>query len=167
MKWIIKKKEVPVINKRKEKAIIVDIDGTLANIDHRRHLVEGEKKDWKQFNYEAVNDTPNKAVVELCSKFSYSYPIKILFVSGRNESLRTLTKMQIKDWLNIYDYELFMRKNDDFRRDTELKLEIFSQVIKDKYDILFAVDDNKDIVDLWRFLGIFTFDCACYERKDN
>ena len=29
------------------KCVIVDVDGTLANTDHRQHFMKLEKKDWK------------------------------------------------------------------------------------------------------------------------
>lgn len=32
------------------KAIIVDLDGTLANCEHRRHFLETKPKDWKSFH---------------------------------------------------------------------------------------------------------------------
>ena len=44
---------------------IFDIDGTLMNIDHRRHYVEGDKKDWKSFVDNIKHDTPNYPVVNI------------------------------------------------------------------------------------------------------
>jgi hypothetical protein len=38
-----------------KKVIICDLNGTLCNIDHRRHFVEEEPQDWKSF-YEAIED---------------------------------------------------------------------------------------------------------------
>ena len=46
---------------------ICDIDGTLMNIDHRRHFVEGDKKDWKSFE-DNINNQAD-------SDFYFSYPI--------------------------------------------------------------------------------------------
>lgn len=31
------------------KYVIVDIDGTVADLSHRIHFIEGEKKDWDSF----------------------------------------------------------------------------------------------------------------------
>ena len=151
------------------KTIIVDIDGTLANIEHRRYLVEGDKKDWNKFKSEANNDAPNEWCVVICDSF-YSNPygsdVSIIFVSGREEKYRKLTQMQIVQWTTIFNYKLFLRKDNDYRKDAEVKKEIYEEHIKDKYNILFAIDDSKEIVDLWRSFGITTLDCCDYNRNE-
>ena len=38
------------------KIVLCDIDGTVANNDHRQHYLEG-KKDWDGFFSELINDT--------------------------------------------------------------------------------------------------------------
>lgn len=43
----------------KQKAIIVDLDGTLCNAEHRKHYVEAKKKDWKSFYNGIAQDKPN------------------------------------------------------------------------------------------------------------
>jgi len=42
-----------------KKAIIVDIDGTLADVEHRVHHVQNEPKDWKSFNENMEHDELN------------------------------------------------------------------------------------------------------------
>lgn len=32
--------------------------------------------------------------------------------------------------------------------------------IKDKYDVLFAIDDRSSVVDMWRDLGLVCLQCA-------
>ena len=49
---------------------IFDIDGTLMDIDHRRHYVEGDKKDWKSFVDNIKHDTPNDPVVDILLQLS-------------------------------------------------------------------------------------------------
>lgn len=34
----------------KTEFVIVDIDGTVADLRHRIHFIEGEKKDWDSFS---------------------------------------------------------------------------------------------------------------------
>jgi FMN phosphatase YigB (HAD superfamily) len=38
--------------------IIFDIDGTLMDISHRKHFVDGDKKDWQAFKNATIKDTP-------------------------------------------------------------------------------------------------------------
>ena len=47
---------------------IFDIDGTLMNIDHRRHFVEGETKDWKSFEENIKYDSVNTKLNNLFTK---------------------------------------------------------------------------------------------------
>lgn len=42
------------------RVILIDLDGTLANCDHRRHFVEGTKKNWSDFYQNMAFDTVNE-----------------------------------------------------------------------------------------------------------
>ena len=48
-----------------KKTIIFDIDGTLADIRHRRGFLDGDRPDWNRFNAAMGDDTPNAPVVAL------------------------------------------------------------------------------------------------------
>jgi hypothetical protein len=80
---------------------------------------------------------------------------KIIIVTGRDESARELTI----DWLNFYkipfDY-MFMRPENDYRKDSLVKSEIYNNELN-KYNILFVYDDRNQVVDMWRELGVKTF----------
>ena len=41
-----------------DRVAIFDVDGTLMDIDHRRHFVEGDKKDFKSFFAAMDQDIP-------------------------------------------------------------------------------------------------------------
>lgn len=179
--------------------ILVDIDGTLANCDHRRHFVDvslntefephgldpltGEhdgyfdddgnpfKKNWKSFNEQMVNDTPNDWCVEIINRFSrdlYSSDgilqeeaVKFIFITAREELFRVMTRNQILAWTNLRSYqELLMRPSKDYRPDTDIKKEIYEKHIKNKYDVLFCVDDRDCVVKLWRSLGLICLQCS-------
>ena len=51
-------------NKIPKEIILCDIDGTIANNNHRQHLL-GEFKDWDKFFYEMSNDEPIDEVIRL------------------------------------------------------------------------------------------------------
>lgn len=133
----------------KKEAIIIDLDGTLANCDHRRHLVEGEKRDWDRFFSLMWKDTANYIVWE----FTQNPYATVLIVSGRPNKYRRTTVKWLKD-NNITYNRLFMRKNGDYRKDDVVKQEIYDTKIKDKYDIKFAIDDREDIAEVWNRNGI-------------
>ena len=41
------------------KTITFDIDSTLANIEHRRVFLDGDRPDWARFNAAMGENTPN------------------------------------------------------------------------------------------------------------
>ena len=88
-----------------------------------------------------------------------SYGYKIYFVTGRGENYRKMTV----DWLiqyNVFYDELHMRKNQDFREDSEVKEEIYINEIEKIAQVLFVVDDRKSVVERWRKLGLTCLQCA-------
>jgi hypothetical protein len=64
---------------------------------------------------------------------------------------------QTEAWLEKHHIRydlLFMRKTADSRPDTVIKREIYRSYIKDKYSVLFVLDDRTRIVNMWRNLGL-------------
>jgi hypothetical protein len=135
--------------------IIVDIDGTLANIGHRRHFMEQEKKDWDSFYKEMHKDKPNYWCTQLIVKMTPYY--EIILLSGRPDNYRNITEQWLKEW-NIPYKELIMRKSGDFRKDAIIKEELFDQHLNNK-EILFVVDDRQQVVDMWRKKGLTCLQC--------
>ena len=147
----------------KPKAIICDLDGTLANIDHRRHFVECPpiekiqiggppvKKDWRNFYAEIPHDTVNLWCLEILQRFSVWHleNRQIIFVSGRPiEYLPQTEKFLLEKCLmypSFNGYKLFMRPSGDNRKDFEIKKEIYEREIKDKYDVLFVIEDGFEL----------------------
>ncbi len=142
----------------KQKAIIVDLDGTLCDVGHRVHHVEKVEKDWKQFNELMVHDSLNHWCFELMEAL-IDRGYKILFVTGRGEFWRGPTETWLLKHSVKYDL-LFMRGILDRREDSDVKQDIYEQNIKDHYDILFVVDDRKSVVERWRKLELVCLQCA-------
>lgn len=120
------------------KAIICDLDGTLALMNGRNPF-DASKCDEDEINNPVAN------VLRNYKKLGY----EILLVSGREDrykdpTLRFLEKHQIE-----YD-ELIMRKTQDSRKDSIIKTEIYNEFIKDKYFVEFVLDDRNQVVDTWR-----------------
>jgi hypothetical protein len=53
-----------------------------------------------------------------------------------------------------------MRKTDDNRKDCIVKKEIYETFIKDKYNVLFVMDDRNQVVNMWREQGLTCFQVA-------
>lgn len=143
-----------------KKAIIVDLDGTLCDCEHRRKLKSNGKIDFNHFldPKNVIKDPLNVWCSELISAM-YSLDYIIIFVSGREDSLKETTINWLKSHM-MNHHVLFMRKAGDYRKDYEVKTEIYNRHIKDEYEILFVVDDRKQVVDMWREMGMVVLHCA-------
>ena len=155
------------------KAIIFDIDGTLANVGHRLHHVTGERKDYDAFNDAMVYDTPREWVCWLANLIADSYGSDpALFIcSGRPETHRTQTVHWLKEHVPTLfggAKALLMRPAGDYRSDVEIKREMLSNIRNQGYDVVLTVDDRQSIVDMWRREGITCLQCdAWQERKKH
>lgn len=142
----------------KKKAIVVDIDGTLADVEHRVHHVREEKKNWRAFNDAMIDDSLNGWCAKLIESMR-TQGFEILFVTGRDENYRTHTESWMKKH-NIQYEKLFMRMAVDFRGDDEVKKDIYLNQIRDHWDVLFVVDDRLSVVKMWREqLGLVCLQC--------
>lgn len=153
----------------KETAIIVDLDGTLCNADHRLHLIQKEPKDFKTFfslaHLDGVNEWCRSIVIGAQASGQ-----RILFVTGRGAGEFELTAKWILDNVGILaklNENIFMRATGDKRSDTEIKLELYRNAIEPNYKVLFAIDDRKAVIDLWRSLGITALHCSDWEEKSG
>ena len=149
------------------KAIVCDLDGTMANIEHRRHHIPrrqpGDKKrprqNWKAFFEEMIFDEVNEWCRELISSMSDRYPI--IYATGRAGEYNDLTRNWLAEkHLTFPGAKLFSRLEKDYRKDSIIKEIILEFEIKPRYDILFIVDDRKQVVDMWRSHGYTVLQCA-------
>lgn len=143
----------------KTDAIWSDLDGTLCNVEHRRHFVrtEGKKKDWKSFFQALVNDTINVPVMETLKRFNHNHDI--VYCSGRSDDYRgqTVEWLQKNEAPNGY---LFMRPRNDFRDDTIVKEIMLEFEVFTRYNILFCLDDRDSVVSMLRKHGLTVFQVA-------
>ena len=140
------------------KTVIFDVDGTLADLSHRRHFVTKFIKNWTQFNAQMGEDVINPAVVELYNTLWDSQKYDIIIVTGRSEEFREVTEQWLV-WNHIPFNRLIMRKEKDNRQDSMVKQEILNLLKAEGKDILFAVDDRQQVVDMWRRNGITCLQC--------
>jgi predicted kinase len=138
-------------NENADKAIISDLDGTLA-------LFVGKRSPYDATNCDVI-DKPNLPVVETIKLFNEK-GYKILFCSGREDKHRDATIRFIEKHLPGIEYELYMRSSNDFRKDSVIKEEIFSNYIKDKYNVLMVLDDRSSVCQFWRGIGLTCFQVA-------
>lgn len=137
------------------KAIICDIDGTLALFNGRGPY------DKEKYHL----DLPNMPVVDILGTYDHwrefgvendegKQPnLKILIVSGREDDKYDVTYAWLRKHGIPFD-ALFMRKAGDFRNDAIIKREIYENEILGNYNVLFCLDDRDRVVNGWREAGL-------------
>lgn len=146
----VAEKYVPDVNK--PKAIIFDIDGTLAIMGDRNPY------DWKKVGL----DSPNYPVVEALHTYK-ERGYNILIFSGRDSVCHEETMQWLENHCINYDI-LLMRIKNDMRKDTYVKLEMFN-LVKEQYNIIGVYDDRKSVKRMWNSIGLFVFDCNQTDKE--
>lgn len=135
-----------------KKIILCDIDGTVANNNHRQHFLEG-KKDWDGFFSELINDEPIVKIIEKINAY-HDAGKNIIFLTGRPEKYRYSTTLWLKENFD-FEFKLLMRKNNDYRNKLEVKEEIFNENFLSN-DIEYIFDNDIDLIEMWNEKGIKT-----------
>lgn len=135
------------------KTVIFDLDGTLADINHRLHFVQNGNKQWDEFYAACPADGPKEPIINLaqmCADAGY----QIIISSGRSENTREATEKWLDDYVVPY-HKLFMRPNATFTPDQALKKAWLDQgLFGPKENILFVVEDRDRMVQMWRQQGL-------------
>lgn len=146
------------LNLRHRKAIIFDMDGTLANISTRRQVLKKNPKDWNGFFQGIEFDLPNVPIVELFHTLSATGNYIMIVVTGRPERYRCVSTQ----WLlkhNINAELMYMRQDGDRRPDDVVKKEILEKIRSQELEIILAIDDRQSVVQMWRDNGVTCLQC--------
>lgn len=142
--------------------VIFDIDGTLADVEHRRHYVQRPKPDWAAFSAAMVDDVPRADVCRLFEDLAGHY--MIFAVTGREEAYRQATR----EWFIRHSLcppaMLLMRPTKDYRADEVIKREIYERDIAPEHRPILVVDDRPKVIRMWRSLGLFVLDVGTGEE---
>lgn len=133
-----KRDEVRMQDENLPKALICDLDGTLALMNNR------DPFDATHCDEDELN-TPVANTLRVFAKEGY----QILLVSGREDRFREPT-FRFLEKHSIPYHSLWMRESGDYRKDSVIKREIFEAQIETKYFVEFVLDDRNQVVDLWR-----------------
>ena len=141
----------------------------MADLGHRKHLIQRPDPDWDAFYESCDKDGHNEWLFTLMRGMMVIGK-DIVIVSARHEGRRVKTEL----WLahdGIYtsdprlknaDLFLVRKSENDYRPDTELKKEWLDSYGRDR--ILFVVDDRQKVVDMWRREGVKCLQCDKWEE---
>ena len=169
-----------------KRVVLCDLDGTLADVNHRLPYIKNPdgtlkpyaERDWDSFNAACVDDAPNEDVIQILTALVRGWGAHgchmcgaidrdVYILSGRNDSVRAetvewLQKHVDEDW--DFNERLVMRKADDRRPDTEVKLEMVRELGLTPDDVLCILDDRQCVVDMWRENGFRCLQVDAWEE---
>ncbi len=131
----------------KPDCVLCDLDGTLA--------LYGSKN---PYDRDFENDYFNAPVMVILKGLPAE--TKIIFLSGRSDKFRAQTEIFLTKGFTPEEYSLFMRGEEDMRRDSIVKMELFVNNIQGNYNPLFVLDDRLQVIEeCWEKLGLFVLNC--------
>jgi hypothetical protein len=156
--------------------VLVDMDGTLADVGHRLHHLQHckicgfngkflhdqghnyqPKKNWPAFFAACDQDAPIEVVAKWVRALPPDYEVWI--VSGRP---RDLCHDKTVAWLEKHGipYErLLMRAGGDMRPDDVVKQELLDEWVP-KERVKFVIDDRASVCEMWRRNGLTVYQVA-------
>jgi len=153
LRWLeYTKRKTYTPDKTKPCAVIIDIDGTLADRGNRN------PHDLKRVS----EDTLREYVYVIYKGFKLTNH-KIIILSGRED----LCRKDTEEWLtkNNIEYDiLLMRSEGDHRKDSFIKEELFWTFAND-FCIMCVVDDRPQVCRMWNDIGLNVIDVGNPRRE--
>ena len=151
------------MDKHPEKIYVFDLDGTIADIQHRVGYIKKPyitvKRDYQRFFEECKNDKPGEWIIDIMRMLPRE---NIYILSGRNgnvihESVKWLEEN------NVPYNKIYMRYRTNYESDEILKLRMIDNGLKEK--IQWIVDDRQRVVDMWRENGLKVLQCSKWNES--
>ena len=131
------------------KAVIFDIDGTLAHMEDQRNPFE-----WNKVGLDIVDEAVKDSLLAHSQVGK-----KIILLSGRDEICRAETEEWLKDNFIPYDH-LYMRGVNDINKDFIIKEQLYREFIEPFYSVIAVYDDRASVIKRWREIGLKCFQVA-------
>ena len=138
--------------RKKTRALIVDLDGTLAIFEGVRNGLDFS---------DVTKDKLNEVVKEVLIMYKkYDRKRKIIVISGRPNTKNVY--QQSLFWLkkNKIPFDKLFLVDREGLPDAENKNFFYQTKIKDKYQIDFVLEDRNSVVKMWREIGLVCFQVA-------
>lgn len=143
-KYFVEKVEAPIYDMDLPRAIIVDVDGTLA------HMVDRGPYDWDKVCQDEV-DTGIQRIVSCVDTLDKE--LHVIIMTGRDG----VCEKETRKWLAENDIEydrLLIRPAGNSEKDSIIKERLYRENIAGKFNVLFVLDDRDQVVKMWRRLGL-------------
>jgi hypothetical protein len=132
--------------------LVCDVDGTVADLTHRRVYVATKPKNWPAFEKTMHLDTPIPHVIRAVNVL-FDAGWKVVMATGRGAQNREVTVKWLADNGVPYHF-MYTRAFKDSRRDDIVKSEILDQMRADGHYPTVTFDDRDQVVQMWRDRGL-------------
>ena len=147
---------------------LIDIDGTIADLSHRLHLISSElhPADWTAFYMACGDDKPIWEVITV-ARALHEAGHKLIMPTGRSEICRDITMAWLKKY-RVPNDVVMMRQPEDHREDNVVKSEMLDGILVSNMfrsavvppEIGGAFEDRQQVVDMYRARGVRVFQVA-------
>ncbi|WP_298327390.1 hypothetical protein [Haloactinopolyspora sp.] len=128
---------------------VIDIDGVLADVDHRLHHLRGRPKNWAGFFAGMGDDPPYTEGLALAHQLAAEHAV--VYLSGRPERTRAVTQA----WLAAHEAphgRVMLRPDDDRRPARLFKIGVLKRLAAQR-TVALLVDDDPAVCDAARTAG--------------
>lgn len=128
---------------------VIDIDGVLADVDHRLHHLKGRPKNWDGFFAGMSKDPPYAEGFALAGALAAEHDL--VYLSGRPERTRAVTE----SWLSTHEApagRVMLRPDDDRRPARLFKIGVLERLTA-RRPVALLVDDDPAVCDAARAAG--------------
>ena len=147
-------KKVPAWSGNKTDAVILDVDGTVAD-----HSEVRSPYDTSRYHL----DSAHGDVISIAQSLSDTY--RVIVTTGRSEEFRDVTKKWLIENCVPFD-RIIMRKAGDERNDAIVKHDLFWEFIAPEFNVIAAIDDRARVLRAWRAMGITTLAAGDTDNND-
>ncbi|SDU72595.1 phosphatase domain-containing protein [Jiangella alkaliphila] len=140
---------------------VVDIDGVLADVQHRLHHLNRRPKNWAGFFGAMSDDTPYAEGIELVTLLANEH--EVVYLSGRPERTRAVTR----SWLaenGAPAGTIMLRPDDDRRPARQFKVGVLRRLSAHR-DVAMLVDDDPAVCTAARAAGFTVYEVE-WSRPD-
>ena len=146
---------------------LFDYDGTLSDGSHRLHKLPTKDlhltESWSEFNRLSEYDEPIESTIQAMNSLHDSGAF-IIILTGRSDEACEISTQWLHDAGAKYNV-MVMRQADDNRKDIIIKEEFLRYI--GLHRITAAWDDNVNVVNHLRSLGITTYQVCNYEDNNR
>jgi hypothetical protein len=135
--------------------VVFDLDGTLANVEHRLHLIDGTFQGWHRYNCACIDDTLYSNVAEVAKALNIAGCL-FWVVTGRAIEMEAATRWWFHAYCLVPD-RIIMRPIADERPNAELKRSWLQDGTIPRARVLCVFDDDPSAVTMWRAEGLTCF----------